>query len=117
KSGAVNMWRIVRAPLFAVGVMFAAAWGLFSPYEGRKMIGKIEKEWHDGLTFKDDMRMGKDEQFLNKMDDCKKYSDDCGTCFTEIKTGKVFFLGWCMQVRGNIDAKVAGVAKYTLTNP
>ena len=115
KSVLVNMWRIVRAPFYALGVQFAAALGIFSPYEGRRMIGMIEREWHDGLTFKDDFRMGKDERFLNA-EDCEKYCGDCGTCFTQIKGGTVLFLGWCMQVRGNIHDKVCNVAKFALAS-
>jgi hypothetical protein len=116
KSVALNIWGVVRTPMYAVGVMLAAAWGVVSPYEGRKMVGKIEKEWHDGLTYKDDFRMGKDDQFLSKMDDCKRYGEDCSRCFGEIKAGKVWFLGWCMQVRGNIHDKVGAAAKFTLAS-
>ena len=116
KSVCKNVWNAVRPIFFTPGVMLGAAWGVFSPYEGRRMVAEVEQEWHDGLTYKDDFRMGKNENFLSKMDDCKRYSDDCGTCFSEIKTGKVWFLGWCMQVRGNIHAKVAGVAKYSLAS-
>jgi len=97
-----DIWRICRSPLFAIGMMFACLYAPFSPFEARKWIGKIEKLWHEGTSYNMDVRLdqGKDVDFAK--------------LFSSALKGKIWFLGYCMQKRGNIADKVAGKDKFEL---
>jgi hypothetical protein len=41
---------IISAPLYALGLELAAIYGLFSPFEGRKLFTAIEDHWCSGKT-------------------------------------------------------------------
>jgi hypothetical protein len=42
-----SLWGILKAPFYAIRLLFAAICGVFCPLEGRKQIAKIEGQWHD----------------------------------------------------------------------
>ncbi len=42
--------RIVKAPFYAVAVIYAALYGLIDPLNGRKLGALLEREWNEGLT-------------------------------------------------------------------
>jgi len=94
---AADLCRICRSPLYAVGMEIASLYGMFSPYEGRKWIGKIESSWHDNLPYYEDVRSTTLDTFLK-----------------ETFKGKILFLAICMQKMGNINDKVNGINKYII---
>lgn len=101
KEIVLDIWRICRSPLYTVGLMFASLYTLISPFEGRKWIGKIESEWHDGIPYK---------MNLNKQSNPENF-------YTDIAMGKVLFLAICMQKMGNIGDKVGAFDKFEIYNP
>jgi len=92
-----DLWRICRSPLYAVGMEIACLYGMISPYEGRKWIGKIESNWHERVPYYEDIRSATSE-----------------TCLREIFKGKIFFIAICMQKMGNIHDKVGELNKYII---
>lgn len=94
-----DIWRVVRSPLYAGGMALACVYGIVSPYEGRKWISKIEGLWHEA-SYKMDFRLGMS----------KKYS--LTQFISDIAKGKILFLAWCMQKRGNINDHRLGKRIY-----
>lgn len=92
--------RIAKAPLFAVGMMCAATYALISPLEGRKWLGKIELEWHENSSYKKDFRHGRSQEEWDEL--------PLAEMLKEAKDGKILYLGYCMQKRGNINDKQNG---------
>lgn len=101
KEIVLDVWRICRSPLFTVGLMLACLYTLVSPFEGRKWIGKIETQWHDGISYK---------MNLNKKTEPEQF-------YTDIALGKVLFFAMCMQKMGNINDKVGGFDKFEIYKP
>lgn len=102
-----DLWRIVRTPLFALGLMGAAFYGMFSPLEGRKWMARIELEWHEGYDYHFDPRSRRsDTECKNSTleQDIQRLADE-----------EFWYLGYCMQKRGNIDEKVvSGKRKWEI---
>lgn len=90
-----DIWRICRAPIYALGVMFACIYALPVPYEGRKWIGRIENAWHEGASYKMHGQCEPD-------------------CISDAKEGKFYFAAICMQKRGNIADKAGNMDKYEI---
>lgn len=103
---AQDIWRVVRSPMYAAGMMLAAAYGVIQPFEGRKWMGEIELNWHQGAPYQQDLRYGLSEKDYLKI----SFSE----MVKNIWSGKVYYLGYCMQKRGNIEDKVNGVARFRL---
>lgn len=40
------VWGKVRDPFFAIAVLACAIFGLYSPFEGRVVLARVEREWH-----------------------------------------------------------------------
>jgi hypothetical protein len=85
-----RMKAIVRAPFFGIGLEFAALSGILRPFHGREYVSLIEKAWHNGVSYKEDLR-----RLPEKKD------QDCASCCEEIHSGKEFYLAYCFQARGN----------------
>lgn len=45
-----SIWRIVKAPFYALAFIFAAIYSLFDPMNGRKLGSYIERDWNEGVT-------------------------------------------------------------------
>jgi hypothetical protein len=99
-----DIWRICRSPFFALGMEFASLYAIFSPYEGRKWIGKVESIWRDETPYKLN---------VNNLDG-KKIDKDPFHLFKEIAKGKILFMAICMQKMGNIHDKVGNKNKYEI---
>lgn len=87
-----DIWTVVRAPFFAIAMEFAAIYGIFKPVEGRKMIGQIERPWHQ-YSRKHDVRYvdpNQDPLFLLKALADKDFD-------------RTFYLAECMQPYGNLN--------------
>lgn len=106
KEICLDIWRICRSPIFALGMEFASLYAIFSPYEGRKWIGKVESAWRDETPY----RLN-----VNKLDN-KKYDSDRFYLFKQISKGKILFMAICMQKMGNIYDKVGNLNKYEIVN-
>jgi len=77
-----NVWEIVRAPIYGVGVQIAAFEGIFDdPYKARDHIAKIESTWNHEKDRHEDIRHG-------------------------LKEGDAFFGAYCFQPVGNIKEKI-----------
>lgn len=47
---AKSIWRIVKAPFYAVAFMYAALYSLIDPLNGRKLGSYLERDWNEGVT-------------------------------------------------------------------
>ena len=45
------IYEIVRTPFYTIGMMFAAVYGIISPYYGRAIVSHIEKKWNHNEPF------------------------------------------------------------------
>ena len=99
--------QVAKAPIFAIGLIFASFYGIFIPFEGMKQISQIESAWHGGATYKSDVRYKKGGSYL-----CTTLFED----FKSARSGSVLFLGYCMQKRGNIDELIKGKKRFTLVD-
>ncbi len=52
----LEIWSIVSSPLFAVGCLVAALYGIAKPYHGRKIVAIFEKAWENGLSYRHDIK-------------------------------------------------------------
>jgi|GEM_PF-3136487 len=103
---AKDIWRIIRSPLYGIGMMAASLVALPCPLEGRKWLGKIEKDWHEGLSCNMDIRYGRSQKDLEDL----PFSE----LVSEISNGKIFLLGYCMYKRGNLSEKIAGKPRFEI---
>jgi hypothetical protein len=101
---ASDVWRVARSPLYGLGMMAAAIVAQPCPLEGRKWLGNIEKDWHQGLNYSNDIRYRKSVEEWDDM--------SCSEFFWCLWEGKVLLLAYCMFKRGNINDKVAGMPRY-----
>lgn len=90
-----NIWRIVSAPIFALGVEIGAFIGLFAPYEGRAFIGEMERLSQDGRGVKD---------YYCSIDDCLSGNiSNLSDYVKKLMKKEVCFLAFCFQPRGTLD--------------
>ncbi|HKZ00305.1 MAG TPA: hypothetical protein VJ112_03965 [Rhabdochlamydiaceae bacterium] len=86
-----DIWNIVKSPLFALGIEFAAIYGIFDPFRGRALEAKIEQIWQNNVSCKQDFR--------------ETQTVDTGSCWrnfvNDATAAKAFYFAWCFQVRGN----------------
>jgi hypothetical protein len=101
-----GLFEVVSAPIFGLGVEVAALYGIFKPYHGRKFVAMIEKAWHKGASYRDDVRkfVMMIEKSLPKGASCKdfikKFSDFANKPSETFRT-RPLYLAYCFQVRGN----------------
>lgn len=103
-----NIWRIIKAPLYAVALCLATPYALLSPYEGRKWIAKVESSWHEGTDYRNDYCYLTDHT-------CSEKSRP--TMIKGILAGKIYFLALCMQPIGNIKDKVGDLDRFVRVVP
>lgn len=94
--------RFVLNPFHAGALALACAYTIIKPLEGRVWISKAESAWHEGATYRDDLRYGSPD--IPEGDDL----------ISHIWAGKIQFLGWCMQKRGNVQDQVSGVSRFRI---
>lgn len=105
-SFAENISRVVIAPLYALAMAFAALYGMIIPFEGMKLISQIEKSWHGNVSHRSDIR------YIRRSWLSTTLCED----FKAARSGTVFYLGYCMQKRGNIHEKIEGKNRFTLVD-
>jgi hypothetical protein len=102
---ATHLWKIVRVPIYTLGMEFMFLYGLVNPYEGRKWAARIEKKLHYDISWKKDYRM------FNTLE-----SGGCTGCIQanleDIRSAEVFYLAFCFQPKFHISSN-----KLTLLNP
>ncbi len=87
-----DIWTVVRAPFYAIAMEFAAIYGVFKPVEARKMMGQIERSWHQ-YSRKHDVRYqdpNLDPLFILK-------------ALTDKDFDRTFYIAECMQPYGNLN--------------
>ena len=91
KQAFTHIWNIVKSPLFALGIEFAAIYGIFDPFRGRAIEAKIEHAWQNNVLYKEDLR--------------ETQTPDTGSCWrnfvNDVTASQAFYLAWCFQVRGD----------------
>ncbi len=102
-----DIWRIARVPIYALGMISAGLVGLIAPMEGLRWIAKIEFAWHQKTSYQMDLRHRKTDKELCSL-------RNIPNLITEICSGKILFLGYCIQKRGNIEDEVAGMKRFEL---
>lgn len=45
-----SIWRIIKAPFYAVAFMYGALYSLVDPLNGRKLGSYLERDWNEGVT-------------------------------------------------------------------
>lgn len=86
KEISMDVWNAVKSPFFAIAVFFAALITLISPFEGRRIEAKIEREWQNGVDFFKDVK-----------------AKDIPSCYgfhKDAESPGAFYLAWCFQSRG-----------------
>lgn len=90
-----SIWRIARSPIYALGMMLASLFTMICPLKGSTWLASIEYEWHQKTSYRRDIRYRlSKKEIRKKILSCRFISD--------IKEGKVLYLTYCMQKRGNI---------------
>lgn len=89
----LDIWGIVRAPIFTVAMMIVGVYGLMDPLTARVWFDKVEYQWHDCKTYEYDIRhhasgVATPSQF-----------------HADMKAGKIVFLAYCCLKRGHRDDK------------
>lgn len=88
-----GIWGIVSTPFYAIGVEFAALYGIFDQYQGRKWVAAIEHSWQNGASYREDLEWPVRQENRNFWD-----------AFVEdLKKSRTHYLANCFQVRGNVQ--------------
>lgn len=91
-----DLWRIIRAPVFAIGMMLVLPMGIFSPLQGRKIVSHIEKRWHFDASYKEDFRLVQERKDLDILIHLKQ-------AFFERPCRRTCYFAYCFQPLGKID--------------
>lgn len=102
-----NVYRLIKVPVYTVKMMGVSVYTFLLPLRGRKWF-KVELDWHEGTTYQKDIR---------RKDLCCKKGTNCMSLLSlgsimELLNGKVLYLTYCMQKRGNIHEMVIGGKRF-----
>ena len=125
------VWDKVRDPFFAVAVVACAFFGLFSPFEGRRQVARIERQWHhvedlrdpsSRVHYKDVKYTILETEISDKLDLCKSDKDGNIVFCKDSQEGKqylstrdhegvpaivsrhyYFLIAYCFQPHGRSD--------------
>lgn len=75
---------VVKIPVFSSGIELAAFYGIFHPYQGRRMGAAIESAWHGGIDYK-----------------VGELASECSA--DDLVENRPFYLARCFQKRGNLN--------------
>ncbi len=103
--GVESLFEIVKCPIFGLGVELGAIYGIFRPNFGRKIVGKLEHAWLNGISYK---------QSFNRIP--PRDGENCLEAFSkDIQSTHPFYLAQCFQVRGNVnDPHIIVVNRFPL---
>lgn len=91
KSAVLNLFEVVKAPIYGLAMQLSGIVGLFHPFEGRKFVAKVEGSWHHWISYKEDFRTQKTPQEAT---------------LTDLLFSKVIYAAICFQPRGNMKDEV-----------
>ncbi len=86
-----RIFEIIKAPLYGLGLQLAALSGIIRPFHGRQFVSLIDKSWHNGATYKDDIWRV-----------ILRHKEIDSACWEDMHGGKEMFLAYCFQERGNV---------------
>jgi hypothetical protein len=92
-SVAQEIWAIVKAPFYAIAMMFWTLPGIFDPLPNRSIIARLEAEWSGSERQYDLLRMRKGEKFPPSLFEY----------FTDRHSKVTFFLAFCFQPKGSLN--------------
>lgn len=101
----LDVWGIVRAPIFTVAMIIVGLYGLVDPLTARVWFDKVEYHWHDRRTYQDDIRHHRGETVAP------------AELWEDIKAGKIAFLTYCCTKRGHRDDKRFEIITNTPSRP
>jgi hypothetical protein len=87
-----DLFNVVRAPLYGLGVELACAYGMVNSNEGRKWEAWVERKWHRNISWRHDWRMMRTPESEGIIKAPLK----------DIKLAKVCYEAFCFQVKDNI---------------
>lgn len=108
RSFSVNIYRFVISFFYTLPFFVSSCYGIFFPLEGMKKISNIEKSLHEGASYKNDLRLD-DKTFFEVVK-----RELFHTCCSDDRKGKVLFLSFCLQKRGNIKDEIEGKKRFTI---
>lgn len=92
---------ILKAPLYGLGLGLAALSGIIRPLHGRHCVALIEKAWHHGASYKDNVWkdiLAQEQYTCNSLTGClegwKSFSRG-------MHMGNELFVAWCFLERNN----------------
>lgn len=89
----LQLWEVVKAPYYALGLFIAALEGcLYDPMKGKMEIAIIERKWNNNLDRSHDWRIQEVVHGNN--------------CWQGVMNADAFFIGFCMQPLGDISSYV-----------
>lgn len=100
-----GIWGMASTPFYALGVEFAALYGIFDQYRGRKWVAAIEHSWQKGASYKEDHEWP-----------VRNENQHCWDSFVQdLKKARTHYLANCFQVRGNVrDANIRVIRSEAL---
>jgi len=87
-----DLWHIVRAPIYCIGMQILTLIGIAFPFWARKKIAKLEYHWQDKIPLKYDIRE------LDKEEKTKF----CPLLWKEEKKPQACYIAHCFQPLGNL---------------
>jgi hypothetical protein len=80
---------IARVPIYATALELGALWGVFHPFQARKIIAMIEQEWQGGISYRE-------------MTTKETGTDLFLRYVRQVFDAPPFYLAQCFQVRDNL---------------
>lgn len=91
--------RVVRDCFHSIAMGTALLYTVLCPYDGRALVSKIEKSWHEGFSKEHDLR-----KLTNKPDgtfDNQLEGELINKAFLDKNSTTVFYLAYCFQPLSN----------------
>ena len=97
-----DLFIAATSPIFWLGIEAVAVVGLLSPYDGMRIIDKVERVWHRNATYRDDVRHRSYDDTCDRFvrRDDHSFPVDVSGYLAELSL-RVLFLAVCLQRRGN----------------
>ncbi len=90
--------QILMTPLFWVALEVGCLIGLFSPFDGRAFVARVQSAWFDGATFRDDPRYRAEHRARDANGRVVLNGEDC--------ENSVCFIAWCFLPRGTRNEQI-----------
>jgi hypothetical protein len=96
-----RLFAILKSPLYGVALGLAALSGIIRPLQGRHCVALIEKAWHHGASYKDNVWKDIEAQGEQSCDSLSGCMTACQAISRAVHMGNEFFLALCFLERGN----------------